>query len=68
MICGMADDETTRDDDLEIIRQALARVQQADREHADERAYEQLSEAELRAAEMFKMTPSEYLRFKSVRP
>lgn len=31
-------------------------------------AAKQLTEAELRAAAMFKMTPSEYLRFKSVRP
>ena len=65
-------DEPTREEDLETIRQALARLERADREradgHADEQASEQLTEAELRAAEMFKMTPSDYLRFKSVRP
>ena len=61
-------DEPTREEDLETIRQALARLERADRERADEQSRAELTEAELRAAEMFKMTPSEYKRFKSVRP
>ena len=59
-------------DELAELRLRVARLEHADREQsgeqADERAQEQLTEAELRAAEMFKMTPAAYLRFKSVRP
>ena len=61
-------DEPTREEDLETIRQALARLQRADLERADEQSRSELTEAELRAAEMFGMSPSAYLRFKSVRP
>jgi hypothetical protein len=48
-------------------REAIQR--ETDRErNLDADAAKQLTEAELRAAELFRMSPSEYLRFKSQRP
>ena len=47
----------------ELGRQAVDREAERNAEAA-----KQLTEGELRAAAMFKMSPREYLRFKSVRP
>jgi hypothetical protein len=63
---------------MELSKEALDGLEALGREAAqrelernadlDAEAVKELTEAELRAAELFKMSPSEYLRFKSVRP
>jgi len=59
---------------MEMSEQAVRHVDERGRaatERENERnaeAAKQLTEAELHAARMFRMSPSEYLRFKSVRP